>query len=126
MDAERMRGFLRSLPNVEEIESQTKRWGNKLIFRIGGKMFSQIDFVADGRAVLTFVVNPEIFDELTAREGVVPAPYRARIHWMALESWDALRDAELKDLLREARALTLAKLPKSVRAAISVEGRLKL
>ena len=123
MDAERARAFLRSLPDVVETESQTKRWGNKLVFRIGaqsigGRMFSQIDFLDDGRAVLSFAANPEHFDELTAREGVIPAPYRARVHWVALARWDALRDAELKHLLREARLLTLAKLPKSGRATM--------
>jgi predicted DNA-binding protein (MmcQ/YjbR family) len=123
MDAERVRAFLRSLPDVVETESQTKRWGNKLVFRIGaqsigGRMFSQIDVLDDGRAVLSFAANPENFDELTARVGVIPAPYRARIHWVALTCWDALRDAELKGLLREARLLTLAKLPKSVRATM--------
>ena len=124
MDAERASAFLRSLPNVVETHSQSKQWGTKLVFRIGdqsigGKMFSQIDFLDDGRAVLSFASDPEKFDQLTARDGVAPAPYRARLHWVALNRWDAIRDSELKELLRAALRIVLAKLPKSVRARLN-------
>lgn len=120
MDAERVRVFLSSLPGVVETVSETTRWGNKLVYRvgdrsIGGKMFSQIDFEEDGRAILSFATDPEEFPELVGREGIVPAPYRARLHWVALMRWDALRDLELKDLLRKAREIVFAKLPKRVR-----------
>lgn len=120
MDAERVRAFLLTLPYVVETVSETARWGDKLVFRIGdqaigGKMFSQIDFEKDRSAVLSFATDPERFHELIARDGVIPAPYRARLHWIALEQWDAFRDAELKDLLRDAGALIFARLPKRTR-----------
>ncbi|WP_348640830.1 MmcQ/YjbR family DNA-binding protein [Granulicella arctica] len=72
-----------------ETVSETTQWGNKLVFRVGdqavgGKMFSQIDFEEDGRAVLSFATDPERFHELIEREGVIPAPYRARLYWIAL------------------------------------------
>jgi predicted DNA-binding protein (MmcQ/YjbR family) len=124
MDAERTREFLRSLPHVVETATNTTRWGDKLVFRAGdkaagGKMFSQIDFEKDGRAVLSFAADPERFDELVERDGVVPAPYRAHLHWVALMRWDAIGDSELKELLRHARALTFAKLPKRMRDSLA-------
>ncbi|MGD0546199.1 MAG: MmcQ/YjbR family DNA-binding protein [Terracidiphilus sp.] len=128
MDAERTREFLRSLPMVVETATDTTRWGDKLVFRVGeqsagGKMFSQIDFEEDGRAILSFAAGPEGFRELIEREGVIPAPYRARLHWVALMQWDAIGDAELKELLRDAIAMTFAKLPKRTRDLLTLGGK---
>jgi predicted DNA-binding protein (MmcQ/YjbR family) len=128
MDAERTRTFLLTLPNVVETGSETRRWGDKFVFRVGaqadgGKMFAQFDFVEDGRAALSFAAGPEQFRELCEREGVVPAPYRARIFWVALEHWGVFRRAELEELLRRAHALTYAKLSKRTRDLLAASGR---
>ena len=88
----------------------------------GGKMFAQFDFEEDGRVVLSFAAGPEGFRELLERDGVVPAPYRARIYWVALEEWDVLPRAELQEFLRRAHALTYGKLPKKVRDLIGSGG----
>ena len=123
MDAESASRFLLALPHVAQTVSQTVRWGDKLVFRVGdrgagGKMFSQIDFREDGRAILSFAVTPEQFHELTQGEGVLPAPYRARIHWIALMDWNAMEDAQLKGLLREANRITFEKLPKRLQSSL--------
>lgn len=127
MDAERTRAFLLTLPNVVETGSETRRWGDKLVFRVGaqadgGKMFAQFDFEGDGRVVLSFAAGPERFRELLERDDVIPAPYRARIYWVAVEHWDVFRRRELEDLLRRAHALTYAKLPKRTRDLIAASG----
>lgn len=124
LDAECAREFLSALPNVVETVSDTIRWGDKIVFRVGdqaagGKMFSQIDFETDGRAILSFAADPERFQELIEIDGVIAAPYRARLHWVALVRWDAIGDYELKDLLRKARDLTFAKLPKRMRESLN-------
>ncbi len=85
-------------------------------------MFCQIDFEKDGRAILSFVAAPERFDQLIEMEGVIPAPYRARLRWVALMRWDAIGESALKDLLRNARALTFAKLPKQTRDLLAKSG----
>ena len=128
MDAERTRAFLLTLPHVVETGNETRRWGDKLVFRVGaqedgGKMFAQFDFAEDGRAVLSFAAGPERFRELLEKDGVVPAPYRARIYWVALERWSAFRRAELEELLKQAHGLTLAKLPKRTRDLLVRDGR---
>jgi predicted DNA-binding protein (MmcQ/YjbR family) len=127
MDAESVRRFVRSLPHAVETAADTTRWGDKVVFRVGdqaagGKMFCQIDFEKDGRAILLFAANPERFDELIELDGVIPAPYRARLHWVALMRWDAIGDSELKSLLRDAMALTFAKLPKRTRDLLTKGG----
>jgi predicted DNA-binding protein (MmcQ/YjbR family) len=124
MDAEHTRAFLMELPHVVETGSETRRWGDKLVFRVGaqavgGKMFAQFDFVENGRVVLSFAAGTERFRELLETEGVVSAPYRARIHWIALEHSDVFRRGELEELLRRAHAMTFAKLPKRTRDSLS-------
>jgi predicted DNA-binding protein (MmcQ/YjbR family) len=97
MDAEIAREFLLKLPDVVE----TMQWGANLVFwvgdkAIGGKMFALLNLDGDGKAVLSFAAGPERYAELVEVEGVIPAPYMARIYWVALEDWNALRVAELR------------------------------
>ncbi|MGA2569456.1 MAG: MmcQ/YjbR family DNA-binding protein [Terracidiphilus sp.] len=124
MNAESARKFLRSLPYAVETATNTTRWGDKIVFRVGdralgGKMFAQFDLEPDGRAILSFAADPERFRELTEIDGVIPAPYRARLHWVALTRWDAIGVRELKDLLRTANDITFAKLPKKSRDGVT-------
>src|SRR5277367_1461523 len=111
MDAERVREFLRKLPLVEE----TMQWGDNLVFwvgdkAVGGKMFAVVPLDAGG-PVMSFSAGPERFHELVENDGVIPAPYMARIHWVAMERWGAIPARELENLLRDARDRTYEKLP---------------
>ena len=86
MDVERIRGFLLELPHVVE----TMQWGANLVFwvgdkAIGGKMFALANLDGDGRAVISYAAGPERYSELLETEGVIPAPYMARIFWVAVE-----------------------------------------
>ena len=113
MDAEKVREFLLKLPHVEE----TMQWGAKLVFwvgdkAIGGKMFAVVNLDEGGSAVISFHAGPERYTELLENYGVIPAPYMARIFWVSLERWDAVPSRELLELLRNARELVYARLPK--------------
>ncbi|MGA7887345.1 MAG: MmcQ/YjbR family DNA-binding protein [Acidobacteriaceae bacterium] len=119
MDPETTRAFLLTLPHVAE----TVQWGDNLVFwaadkSVGGKMFAVVGLSPDRGAVLSFAAGPERFAELVEREGIFPAPYLARAHWVAVERWSALPAAELKALLRDARDLVYAKLPARTRARL--------
>lgn len=114
MDIEEVRNFCLSLPHVTE----KVQWGNDLLFRIGEKMFAVVALDAASDHVLSFKCTPEKFAELTEQSDIVPAPYVARYHWVALESFDALPDQELMALLSNAYELVLAKLPKKVRTKL--------
>jgi predicted DNA-binding protein (MmcQ/YjbR family) len=120
MDAERLRSFVLQLPHVEE----TMQWGENLVFWVGdktagGKMFALANLDADGRAVLSFCAGPERFHELVEIEGVIPAPYLARAHWVALEHWQAISPKELERLLTAAHALVYARLPRRMKEALA-------
>jgi predicted DNA-binding protein (MmcQ/YjbR family) len=119
MDIEGVRKFCLSLPHVDE----KVQWGNDLLFRIGEKMFAVVALEPSHGAALSFKCTPEKFAELVERNGIFPAPYVARYHWVALERFDALRDSELKELLTNAYQLILEKLPPKTRAKLGGEGK---
>jgi predicted DNA-binding protein (MmcQ/YjbR family) len=94
------------------------QWGDDLVFKIGGKMYA-VTATIPSPVKLSFKCTPEEFAELTERQSIIPAPYLARAHWVALESFDALPRAEIKRLLEKAYQLVLAKLPKSAQVGFS-------
>lgn len=112
MDVEAIRKYCLSLPHVTE----RVQWGNDLLFCIGGKMFAVATLDAKCPTKLSFKCTPEKFAELVESEGIIPAPYVARYHWVALEDWDALPQKELKERLKIAYQLVHDKLPKKVRS----------
>ncbi|MGC2402784.1 MAG: MmcQ/YjbR family DNA-binding protein [Acidobacteriaceae bacterium] len=121
MDTEMLREYLLGLPHVVE----TMQWGANLVFwvgdkAIGGKMFALLNLDEDYKAVLSFAAGPERFAELLENDGVIPAPYLARAHWIALQHWRVFPSAELKDLLESARRLVFDKLPRKTRNILAM------
>jgi predicted DNA-binding protein (MmcQ/YjbR family) len=114
MDIEQVHAHCLSFPHVTEVVL----WGNDLVFKIGGKMFAVIGLDAASDHCMSFKCTQEKFAELIERNGIVPAPYVARYHWVALERFNALNEKELKTLLRAAYDLVLAKLPKKLKAQL--------
>jgi predicted DNA-binding protein (MmcQ/YjbR family) len=92
-------------------------WGGDLVFKIGGKMYA-VTALEPTAIWMSFRCTPENFAELTERPGIVPAPYLARHHWVALENEEALPVAEIKKLLAESYELVLTKLPKKKQAEL--------
>ena len=129
MDAERVREYLLSLPDVVE----TMQWGDNLVFwvgdkHIGGKMFALVNLSGGDHGVISFAAGAERFAELVERDGLRPAPYFARIFWVNALRWGSLRDGEWKEELAAAREIVDAGLSKKVKAAIAlpVKERAKL
>jgi|RhiMetdeSRZDD1v2_1073273.scaffolds.fasta_scaffold43048_9 predicted DNA-binding protein (MmcQ/YjbR family) len=115
MDLESVRTFCLSLPHATE----RVQWGNDLLFCIGGKMFAVAGLDAKYPTKLSFKCTPEKFSELIELDGIVPAPYVARYHWVALEDLDALSPGELKELLKNAHQLVHDKLPRKIQAELA-------
>ncbi len=69
---------------------------------------------------VSFKCTPEEFAELVEREGIVPAPYLARNHWVLLENLDVLPRTELKRLIKDSYDMVAAKLPKKVRVELGL------
>ena len=113
MNIEWVRKFCLSLPHTTE----KVQWGSDLLFKVGGKIYAAV--VLDVAPVwMSFKCTPEEFAELVERPGIIPAPYSARYHWVALENEDALQAAEIKQLIRRSYDLVFAKLPKKTQAEL--------
>lgn len=114
MTLESLRKFCKKLPHVTE----DVKWGNDLCFLIGGKMFAVASLdPTEGHAV-AFKCTPEEFASLIEVEGIIPAPYMARNHWVLLERFDALRDAEIEQQVRKSYELVKAKLTQRALAGL--------
>lgn len=115
MNHETVRSYCLSLPSVTE----DVQWENDLLFRIGNKMFAVLSLAEASDHVISFKCTPEMFAELTERPGIVPAPYVARYHWVALERFDALKATELKSLIKNSYEMVRAKLSRKVLATLT-------
>jgi predicted DNA-binding protein (MmcQ/YjbR family) len=121
MDVERLRAYILTLPHAVE----TMQWGANLVFwvgdkAIGGKMFALINLDGDGKAVISYSAGPKRYAELLETDGIIPAPYMARIHWVAVERWNVFRTPQWEQELQAAHALTFAKLPPKVRTTLAM------
>ncbi len=113
MDIEWVRRHCLAMPHATE----SVQWGADLLLKVGGKIFAVLP-LEPAAVCMSFKCTPEEFAELIERPGIIPAPYLARYHWVALETEDALSAAEIKRLLRHSYDMVLEKLPKKTRAAL--------
>ena len=120
MNAERAREFLLGLPHVVE----TQQWGGILFWlgdkAIGGKMFVMLNPEAGEGFPVSYPVGQERFNYMLELEGLRPAPYMARIFWVAAERWDAFRDREWQEQFTLAHEMTFAKLPPRTKAVLGM------
>ncbi len=114
MNFEQVREYCLSLPHVTE----KVQWENDLLLCIGGKMFVVMALEAASPYRISLKCTPEEFAELTELEGIAPAPYVARYHWVALTGFDVLPKAELKRLIKDSYEMVKARLPKKVLAGL--------
>ena len=70
--------------------------------------------------MISYAAGPARYSGLLEREGLIPAPYMARIHWVAAEHWDVFATAEWQRELHAAHALTFARLPKKVLTTLAL------
>ena len=76
-----VRAFCLSLPNATE----DVQWEHDLLFRIAGKMFCVANLEPGmSPTKIAFKCTPEKFAELVEIEGIIPAPYMASNHWVAM------------------------------------------
>jgi predicted DNA-binding protein (MmcQ/YjbR family) len=113
-----VRAFCLSLPHATE----DVQWEHNLLFRIAGKMFCIANIEpAVSPTKICFKFTPEKFAELVEIDGIIPAPYMARNHWVAMLDMDALRQPEIKELIQASYKMILENLPKKTQAALQVQ-----
>ena len=111
-----IRKFCLSLPHATE----DVQWEHNLLFRIANKMFCVANLEPTvSPTKFSFKCTPEKFVELVEIEGIIPAPYMAHNHWVAVQNLGALRQAEMETLIQASYQLVLEKLPKKTQAELS-------
>ncbi len=78
MNIEQLRVYCLSLPGVEE----DIKWGNNLCFTVAKKIFCIADLEPPDN--VSFKVREDEYEELSSREGFMPAPYLARAKWVTV------------------------------------------
>ena len=114
MNIEQLRKFCLAFPGATE----DVKWGADLCFSVGGKMFT-VTSADSSDAGVSLKTTPEKFAELTERQGIRPADYVARYHWITIEDPKAVTQAEMKDLIRESYQMVFDKLPAKAKKAIA-------
>jgi len=112
MNSQQLEQFCLSLPGT----TQDVKWGNDLCYVVAQKMYCVT--ALEGPFKVSLKVRKEEMDVLTEREGIVPAPYLARNHWILVENARALSAKEWKHYVKQSYDLVVAKLPKKVQQGL--------
>ncbi len=108
MDVELLREFCLKLTHTTE----DMKWGENLCFSIGGKLYCLISL--DEEFSVSLKVSDEDFNELVNRNGIIQAPYFARMQWINIKEPGALTTGEWDRLLSGAYRLIKSKLSKKL------------
>ena len=96
--------------------TQGVKWGNDLCYMVGEKMFCVTNL--EGAKYISFKTSPEDFGELTARTGIIPAPYAARNYWVLVKDLPTLSAKEWKLYVTKSYTLVFEKLPKKLKNSL--------
>lgn len=90
--------------------TQDIKWKKDLCFLIGDKMYS-VQGLIEPYGV-SFKTTPEEYLGLIERDGILPAPYMARYHWVLVEDLNALTKSEWEYFIDQSYRMVYQKLPK--------------
>ena len=105
MTVEEIQEICRKLPAVTE----DIKWGNDLVFSVGGKMFC-VAGLEQSPVSASFKVLDEEFEEMCSRPGFKPAPYVAKYKWVWMDNINRLKKSEWKHYLKQSYELVKDKL----------------
>ena len=92
------------------------KWENDLCFLIGEKMYCIAGL--EPPLAVAFKVLPEEFNELTNREGIIPAPYLARYSWILVKDMSAFNRNEWQYYIEQSYNMIFNKLSKKTQKVI--------
>ena len=115
MDIEFIRKYCTSLKGVTE----DVKWGNDLVFSIGGKMFCVVG-LDQFPTTASFKVRDDEFEEICNWPGFKPAPYVARYKWVWIEDINKMKKADWKKYLQQSYELVRDKLSLKLRKQLGL------
>lgn len=92
------------------------KWGNDLCYLVGGKMYCVTGL--SGSFTASFKATPEDFSILIERDGIAPAPYVGRYHWVLVARPAALTAAEWKKYVEKSYQLVRGNLPAKLKKGL--------
>ncbi|MBB1284217.1 MmcQ/YjbR family DNA-binding protein [Flavisolibacter sp. BT320] len=114
MNTETLRTICLELPAVTE----DIKWEKDLVFSIGGKMFCVTSFDEPFKA--SFKVPDADFEDLSSREGFIPAPYMARAKWVMVSNDAALSKQEWTSYIKQSHELVSKGLTRKLRKELGL------
>lgn len=115
MNSETLRQFCRSLPAVTE----DIKWEKDLCFSVGDKMFCVCSL--EEPFTVAFKVPDEDFEEISSRDGFMPAPYMARAKWVLVSKPSGLKKKEWENFIQQSYTLIKNKLTAKLRKQLRLE-----
>ncbi len=115
MNIEDIQNICKALPSATE----DIKWGNALVFSIGGKMF----FIAglnQSPPTASFKVTNEDFDAMCDREGFKPAPYLARYKWIYVDDITRMNKDVLNKYIKQSYHLVSIKLSSKIKKELGL------
>ena len=88
------------------------RWRQDHCFLVLKKPFCLTD--SDTYAYTSFKVLESEFDEMINREGIIPAPYMDREHWVLVLDFAWLSDAEWEHFIQQSYELVKSTEPENI------------
>lgn len=107
--------YCRQMPHATE----DVKWGDDLIFSIGQKMFAGFSVKDEGDGLCGFKCSEDDYHKLIELEGVIPAPYAARFHWVSVKKKSQLQLKDIQDLIQKSYDIVFSKLPKKVQRELN-------
>ena len=99
--------------------TQDIKWENHLCFNVGGKMF-MITSPDEVPVSASIKVSEEDFEELSEKDGFMPAPYLARYKWVFVDDISRLSRKQWEKYIANAHRLIAAKLPARMKRQLGI------
>ncbi len=111
-----LKNYCRKLAGVTE----DIKWTDNYVFSVGGRMFAT--FNIDDEKEFGFLCDDDDFDLLTEEvEGVIPAPYAARLGWVKVTRDALMSNAEVKAYMAKAHRIAASKLSNKKQRELGIE-----
>jgi predicted DNA-binding protein (MmcQ/YjbR family) len=122
MTRDALNAFCRTLP----VTTHVVQWGESDVWKVGGKVFAIIGGTP-GQPTVSFKVSEIAYDVLKEQPGLRPAPYLASrgMKWIQHFGKPGLRDAELREIVRQSHVIVAQGLPKKTRTALGLDAQVQ-
>lgn len=118
MNVDDVKTYCRSLAGANEVEFGHP--SNILVFQLLDKKFAYFKTSQPEQWRFSLRVHPERFLELTDQDGIKPARYMGRFHWVTIVDVEAMPAEALRELINTSYQKALASLKQKQRKELSM------